>query len=138
MFLLAKKFDAATKMAGLALSRIPPQQTARRLEVEHLQAKILSTAAQETKFPFSKLPVELVSLIFTSALMGDAAFPINAGRVCRDWRKFIVPRPEYWQTLILSGKSPVKKLGVWIERSKGQIVVLQIREEVSYIQLHDL
>jgi len=116
----------------------------RRGEVEALREKIEEEKTEDgvnsppNKFPFFQLPLELVCEIFSFAIEANPVFPFIAASVSKDWRAFTLSKPEYWQCLVLSKKSPQRKVPIWIERCKGRITDLRIREDIGTLQLDDV
>ena len=130
-------------MVRLALERVPMHYPARRMELEALQRTIIQGRDAETlrkseKTPhFSKLPVELMSEVFLFTTEADSAFPASACLVCSHWRTIALSMPILWQRVTLSHMAPVKKLALWLERSKNRIRYLRIRNTISKLQLSD-
>ena len=130
-------------MIHLALERVPTQYHVRRKELEALQRTILEgrdadTVWKSQKTPFfSKLPVELISEVFLFAMEADSAFPALACLVCSHWRTISLSMPILWQIVTLSYMAPVKKLTLWLERSKNRITGLRIRNTINRVQLYE-
>ncbi|KAH0586239.1 hypothetical protein H2248_007491 [Termitomyces sp. 'cryptogamus'] len=137
LFFLASKFDASLSMADLAFSRIKQSSTKRRDEILKLRDDILRAQFAEAerqrlmRNQFEKLPVELLSEVFRYALFDDTAALIRVLRVCSYWRNVAWTTPALWDTLILTPKFPVRKLSLWLNRSKGMIRELHIRADVA-------
>ena len=123
-------------MIGLALERVKPGDTKRRLELETLRSDIESLQAShaekqrlrasETFNHFGRLPVEIASMIFCNVVEFDHTQVISLSHVCRDWRRVVVEMPALWSHLFLSHRKPVAKAKLWRERSKGKIKVLTV------------
>ena len=115
--------------------------SARRLELEELQRKI--SEAKRThdivtpNLHLPGLPVELITEVFFLSTEMDPTFPTVACCVSSRWRSIALSTPSLWQSVILSHRNPVKKLMLWTKRSKYRITSLQIRDTISWLQLHD-
>ncbi|KAF8073746.1 hypothetical protein FPV67DRAFT_1479108 [Lyophyllum atratum] len=136
LFLLAHRFDASLKMANMALERVKSTNMARRSEISKLRDEILEAQQAEEKRKraaqnqFEKLPIELVVEIFRLAISSNEEL-IDILRVCRYWRNVAWHAPSLWETLVLTPKSPARKLLLWTKRSKGRIRELEIRAGVA-------
>lgn len=119
------------KMAQYALDRLPSdtKNASRRTTLLELQSAV--THAQEEAIRastnyISKLPVELLSLIF-QYVSDTPAYPARLTHVCTHWRSVALAMPSLWHTLYLS-KTPAAKAAAkakaWIERSRGNITSL--------------
>ncbi|KAG5652896.1 hypothetical protein H0H81_003260 [Sphagnurus paluster] len=136
LFLLARKFDASLKMATIAMDRVQPAHNSRRIEIARLRDEIL--AAQEaderlkraTQNQSEKLPLELLSEIFHLVILSNPSRLIGLIHVCPYWRNVAWHTPSLWQTLVLTTKSPARKLSLWLKRSKGYIRELYLRAGV--------
>ncbi|KAG6915151.1 hypothetical protein DXG01_013046 [Tephrocybe rancida] len=137
LFLLASKFDAALTMADAALTRIKLPNTKRRDEISKLRDEILGAQEAEvkrvrlTQNQTSKLPVELLNEVMSYVVWDDAPALIRFLRVCGFWRNVALTTPVLWDTLILTTKSPMRKLSLWIKQSKCRIRELHIREDAA-------
>ncbi|GLB38382.1 putative CSL zinc finger [Lyophyllum shimeji] len=137
LFFLARRYDAALKMANMALERVKPTNTTRRAEILRLKNQILEARRaeeQRTKAAqnqIEKLPVELLGEIFRMVISSDVAELIGILRVCRYWRNVAWHAPLLWETLILTPKSPARKLSLWLKQSNGRIRELDIRAGVA-------
>ncbi|KAF8518371.1 hypothetical protein BU17DRAFT_48792 [Hysterangium stoloniferum] len=130
------KYSAARDMIHYALERVSEDVPARYRELKVLQHTIASAISQSeemklakkspAKFPFFKLPVELVYQVFDHVIPSDKLFPATACLVSSHWRVFTLSRPEYWCYLVLSRRHPVRKMTRWLERSRNKITELRI------------
>ncbi|KAF5382745.1 hypothetical protein D9615_002900 [Tricholomella constricta] len=137
LFLLARKFDAALKMANMALDRVKPANAARRVDITNLRDDIHEAQRAEgrrkraSQNQFEKLPVELLGEVFRLVIWSDVAELIGLLRVCRHWRNVAWHTPSLWETLVLTSKSPARKLSLWIKQSKGRIRELHVKAGVA-------
>ncbi|KAG5648349.1 hypothetical protein DXG03_004921 [Asterophora parasitica] len=133
LFLLARKFDASWKMSNMAFDRVKPENKARRDEITKLRDQAFEAQQAEerrirlSQNQFEKLPVELLGEIFHRVMWDDVAALIGLLRVCRYWRNVAMRTPSLWEILVLTSKSPARKLSVWLKQSNGQIRELHAR-----------
>lgn len=138
-----EKYEIALEMIRLALDRVNRQDATHRMELEEMKQVIVEArdarAALESreKPHFSKLPVELISEIFSFATKMDIAVPLLVSHVCLRWRSIVLSMPAIWQSVVLSNVRPVRKIELWLERSKNHIFDLKICADISKIQLRD-
>ncbi|KAI0361397.1 hypothetical protein OH77DRAFT_1468961 [Trametes cingulata] len=134
LFMQAHKYDAASRMADLALERIPSDQARRRDEMIALQGEILAArdaavkAASRKAYHFGKLPVEIATTMFSMILQGDHAYVVTLAQVCRNWRATVLDSPAFWRTLVLGGHHPKRKVKVWRERAQDRFHELAFLE----------
>ncbi|KAG6857161.1 hypothetical protein H0H87_008731 [Tephrocybe sp. NHM501043] len=137
LFLVASKFDAALSMVDAAISRLKVSNTKRCDELIKLKNDILQQRKAETKRlrltqnQTSKLPVELLSEVFRYVVLDDLAALICLLRVSGTWRNVVLTTPSLWETLILTTRSPARKLTLWLKQSKCRIHALHIRASVT-------
>ncbi|KAI0652059.1 hypothetical protein C8Q79DRAFT_898157 [Trametes meyenii] len=136
LFLQARKYDAASRMAELALARVPSDQGSRREEIVALQSEINAAQATAQKltsqraYHFGKLPVEIATNIFTMILEEDPAYVITLAQVCKNWRTFVLETPSFWRTLVLGRRRSDHKLKLWRGRARDRIHELALLEDV--------
>ncbi|KAI0375212.1 hypothetical protein BV20DRAFT_960306 [Pilatotrama ljubarskyi] len=134
LFLQARKYDAAGRMADLALERIPSDQTRRRDEITVLQDEIVGAqrvaakAASRKAYHFGKLPVEIATAMFSMVLEQDHAYVVTLAQVCKNWRATILETPAFWRILVLGGHHPKRKVKVWRDRAKDRFHELAFLE----------
>ncbi|TFY55814.1 hypothetical protein EVJ58_g8012 [Rhodofomes roseus] len=137
LFFKIRKYDNALHMLKLALERVGADDRKRRGELEALRSQILDAVDEQrervsrTSYHFGKLPLELASDIFASALAEDHARVVVLAQVCKNWRLTITNTPRLWNDVVLSKQNPVKKAKVWRTRSRGRIVHLTLRESLK-------
>jgi F-box/TPR repeat protein Pof3 len=143
LFLLQEKYDIALEMIRLALDRVKPEDVGHRSELEGMQqaisdARDARTALEAQSRPHVvKLPVELISEVFILATEMDIAVPICVSLVCSHWRSIALSMPALWRRIAISNVLPVRKMELWLERSKNRIAGLRIREDISRLQLQE-
>lgn len=128
-----KKYDAADQLVQLGLAALPP---AKRTALEALRERICATKYSSRPSPFTRLPVEIVLQIFNDIVEHDEFFPIVLSHVSSQWRAFVLSKPFYWRSLVLSNKDPVNKTEKWIKRSQHCIRRLVLRRNISSKQLN--
>jgi F-box/TPR repeat protein Pof3 len=141
LFLKLQKLDNALKMVDFAIEHVKEDDTKRKEELSALKQQILQIfeMAQRhksrTAYHFGKLPVEIACEIFSLVVVDNPAAPVVLSHVCQHWRSVTTKRPSFWSTLILTGRSPVKKIKVWKNRSKAKITELWFREGVGAYEI---
>jgi hypothetical protein len=138
ILLKARRPEAAITMIEYANTRIPPDDSKRRSELEGLKAEALhlhqqhatsSLARPSTGHPI-RLPFELWAEIFRWVVLPDHTKVLVLSSVCRQWRGIAFDTAALWDTLVLTRRHPVAKIQTWINRSKGIIRKLQVTEAV--------
>ncbi|VDC00670.1 unnamed protein product [Peniophora sp. CBMAI 1063] len=131
LFQQLEKYEHAMKMSQYALDRLPSdaKNASRRTTLLELQSAV-TEAQEEAKRAstnhISKLPVELLSLVF-QYVSNTPAYPARLTHVCTHWRSVALTTPSLWHTLHLSKPPAVRaaaKAKAWIERSRGNITSL--------------
>ncbi|KAI8990474.1 hypothetical protein BD414DRAFT_577234 [Trametes punicea] len=144
LFLQARKYDAASRMAELALERLPAEQLRRREELVTLQSEIESAReamrklASQRAYHFGKLPVEIAMNVFSIVLEQDHAFVVVLAQVCKNWRTAILNAPVFWGVLALGGHRPKRKVKLWRERARDRFRELAILKTFTdYLPVFD-
>ncbi|KAI0830522.1 hypothetical protein BC628DRAFT_1312537 [Trametes gibbosa] len=137
LFLQARKYEAAARMAELALERIPSDLRQKRDEMIALRDGVAATQAALAKlasqraYHFGNLPLEIASTIFAMVLEDNHAHVIILAQVCKNWRAAIIGTPAFWGILVLGKRHPKRKLKVWLERSRNRIRELAVLEDLE-------
>ncbi|KLO10490.1 hypothetical protein SCHPADRAFT_856547 [Schizopora paradoxa] len=135
IFLKLKKPDSSLKMVDLALERMPtdPNGQTRRAEMEQTRSDAQKLARKLHKRSyFDFLPVEILHTIFNSLASLSTYEAIRQGAVCRRWRDILCGMPSLWNALVLKPKTPQKKIEVWMQRSRGALKSLSVREGFAF------
>ncbi|ESK90443.1 f-box domain protein [Moniliophthora roreri MCA 2997] len=127
LFLQIRRFDEARRMLDIALTKIPSDDQQNRATLASLGDEIRE-ARRRFSCHLAALPVELLAELFQYLVDKDAVSILMICRVCRHWRNIALNTSSLWQTLVLTNKSPIRKCRTWIERSKGNILELQLRK----------
>ena len=144
LFQSIKKFDRALMMVKLAIERVKPTDTKRRVDLEQLRDEIQAAdaafaekqrqRASRSFYHFGKLPVEIAATIFTYVVEADHTKVITLSHVCREWRYVVTGTPSLWGHLVLcSSKRAEHKARLWVSRSKGKLKALTIRRGVQLL-----
>jgi hypothetical protein len=141
LFMKTHKFDAALRMADLALIHIKPEDTKRREKLSKLKIEIIDyqevTVEHERKMAnhMLKLPVEIYNEVFQYVLGEGYAQIITLLHICSHWRQVVWNSPGLWHTLVLSKRRADKKAELWLERSKGHIRELHVLSDYTSKEL---
>ncbi|KAJ2919143.1 hypothetical protein MD484_g1202, partial [Candolleomyces efflorescens] len=130
LFLLVKKYDAATKMVDVALKKVAEDDSKRLQDLTTLKNDIAvawDEYIRRTTNQWTRLPVELFNAIALSLVEEKPNQVIPLSLVCKDWRNVVGDNPRLWGFLVLGRIRPHLKAKHWIERSKGDIHTLQVR-----------
>ncbi|KAF4617322.1 hypothetical protein D9613_006132 [Agrocybe pediades] len=134
LFLQIKKTDASLTMVSMALERLKEAEAERRAslltlkeEIEKSQEKREMLRRRFTDHTV-KLPIELFAEIARMLSQEDHTTVIPLSQVSKTWRDVILGLPYLWDVLLLTRRRPRQKTKLWLERSKGKIRELSIRE----------
>ncbi|RDB18023.1 F-box/TPR repeat protein pof3 [Hypsizygus marmoreus] len=137
LFLLARKLDASLTMVNMALDRIGPSNTIRHVELSKLRDEVtvaqraLEQAKRASQNHSVVLPVELLVEVLHMVIQDTPAELVTVLHVCRHWRNVIWHTPSLWRNLVLTHRSPIRKLSLWTERSKGRVLELHVRRSTN-------
>ncbi|KAH9944206.1 uncharacterized protein BXZ73DRAFT_87153 [Epithele typhae] len=136
LFFQLRKLPASMRMVDLALERMSPDKNTQRAAMAELRSKIQSALDEDAlqasrlisqqAYHFGNLPMEIAHTIFAVLLDDDHAYVVRLAQVCKQWRATILGAPACWRTLVLSERSPKRKLNLWKERSRDHIQHLHI------------
>lgn len=119
-----RRYNDALRFIDMATERAGNEQVQKDL------ATLRRTISQGATH-VSQLPVELLTEIFTLVLNDDDTRTITLSHVSMHWRSVVQQSSNLWSTLILSKRSPVAKTRLWIQRSRGRIRTLSLRESLQ-------
>lgn len=128
MFLEINKPESSLKMIALASERLPPSDTRRHDELEDLKRR--ATKALEPP-PIFKLPVEILNEIVKLVFGESNPKMLILTLVCKHWRYALHNSPEFWRQLTITPRTKQKKVKTWLERSRGVIFELNIKDYVD-------
>ena len=144
IFSSLNKHASAIKTVDLGLNRLRGDDSRRRAQLLELREKsVQAQAAAErqrqlylakTAYHVGKLPTEILAEIFAILVDTDHCQAIMLSHVCNHWRSIILATPSLWCTLVLSNKRPVRKIKVWLERSKSRITTLTVHRSLSPLE----
>ncbi|KAF8895464.1 hypothetical protein BD779DRAFT_1668736 [Infundibulicybe gibba] len=112
LFRNLNRYDASIKMAGLALTKIKPDDTKRHDEMKLLQETL--TVAQRdaeahwkrTQCYCKKLPMEMFGEIFSLVVALDSTQLLTILHVCASWRNMLGAAPNSGRSLSLPLGAP--------------------------------
>ncbi|KAJ7147052.1 hypothetical protein C8R43DRAFT_538718 [Mycena crocata] len=130
LFLAVRKFDEASTMADMALSRIEPSDFMRRKKLCELKEEVYEHRRRQI-YHFGKLPVEIITAIFEMVVGPDWSQVLTIWQVSKHWHSIALNTPNLWSILILTNRHPARHAQRWIERSKGRIRELSLRSTLS-------
>ncbi|CAG8780761.1 9315_t:CDS:1 [Acaulospora colombiana] len=81
---------------------------------------------KEKQCNVTKLPFELLALIFEELVHTHFISPTKISLVCRQWRSIILDMPGLWNTLRLDGKRAEWRTKWWMKHSQGRITNLVV------------
>lgn len=125
LFLRMGKPQASLKMTTEALQRTSDIKRCQDLEACRSEAQQLITLRT---CHIEKLPVELTTSIFVLLHSKDALSIFALSLVCRKWRDILRDMPSVWRSLVLSPKTVIKKADVWLERARGTLRSLVLKD----------
>ena len=124
-------------MVKMALDRLKDHENERRASLMDLEAEVrlaqqaLERHRSRTIDHVGKLPIELFGEVARIVVEDDQSALVTLLHVCRHWRAVVESSPQLWRTLVLTWRKPKQKAKLWIERSKGHLHELIIRETVD-------
>ncbi|KAF5369510.1 hypothetical protein D9758_002776 [Tetrapyrgos nigripes] len=80
----------------------------------------------------ARLPVELLTEIFTWLVYDDHVNVFLLCGICQHWRSVTLNNPALWRTLVVWRKCPIRKGFSWLERSQRRIHELRLRKPLRY------
>ncbi|KAG8816344.1 hypothetical protein FRC18_001050 [Serendipita sp. 400] len=128
-----KEYSRAVNIAKTGLSRIEEPKGRARLETvleSALAAQTNDEPHQElSECYISKLPHELLALIFEELVETGQMSPVRMCHVCRQWRQVMISMTKMWSRLVLypDWKKNKAKTSTWMERSRGRLAELQVK-----------
>ena len=118
-------------MVSMALDRLGEESTERRETLLSLQADIRNAQKQtesRRSDQFRKLPVEIFGEIAGMVIQQDPTLLLPLSHVSKQWRYVVRNHSALWSVLVLSRRRPKEKATYWVERSKGAIKELRVRQ----------
>lgn len=128
LFLQINRPKSSLKMIQLASERLQPTDTKRHAELAELESRAMESLKPP---PIFNLPVELLNEICKLAYGESNPKMLTLTLVCKHWRDIILNSPEFWRHLIITKRTKKKKVKTWLERSRGVIFNLEIREDLA-------
>ncbi|PVF94627.1 hypothetical protein CPB86DRAFT_712788 [Serendipita vermifera] len=126
------KHERAVALAKNALDRVKPDNTKAFNTMQNLlDAALLAQhkheqLLKEKQCNVTKLPFELLALIFEQLVHIHLISPTKISLVCRQWRSIILDMPGLWNTLRLNGKKAEWRTNFWMKHSQGRIANLVV------------
>jgi hypothetical protein len=114
-------------LAQKALDRVKPDNTKALATMQNLlDAALLAQhkheqALKEKQCNVTKLPFELLAIIFEELVHTYWISPTKICLVCRQWRSIILGMSGLWNTLRLDGKKAEWRTNFWMKHSQGRI-----------------
>jgi len=143
LFHALHKYEAAVKMVDFALERIKVDDIQRRQELDTLKSQVIDAlrAAEErrrahivkTAYHMGKLPVEILSEIFSLVVAADHVEVHKLSHVCKHWHGMVIGTPLLWSTLVVSKNRPVRKIKLWMQRAQTRISVLSFHQDIPEV-----
>lgn len=132
-------------MADVALERIKPTDETRRdamlrlkLDIQQAQEELIDNARPVRSIV--RLPVELLCVTFSLALLNNPAFPVVASHVCKYWREVALGFTPFWSRLTFPQRRLPEKVAMWKERTRDNITCICVPKQISamdYTQLRE-
>jgi len=125
-------------MVNMALERIRADDTKRHVELSKLKEDVLEAQGnigeqrRRVQYHFGKLPIEIFTEILRLLVTEDQARLLILLHVSQRWRGTIWHTPALWDTLVITHRSPARKVALWINRSDGRIHELRVRAGVFH------
>ncbi|WRT64196.1 uncharacterized protein IL334_001125 [Kwoniella shivajii] len=106
------------------------QRRAAQSQVERNRIEAARIVAKKAKINFiNRLSPDVLINIAEAGLIDDPGFVVKMAGVCRNWRNILLNTGSLWSTLILGKKRVVERAKFYLERNKGNIKELIVKEE---------
>ena len=131
LFLKCNRIDASMTMVSMALDRLDEENTERRETLLTLQADIQDAQKQaesRRSDQFRKVPIEIFGVIARMVIQQDPTLLLSLSHVSKQWRYVVQNYSALWSVLVLGRRRPKEKATFWVERSKGAIKELHVRQ----------
>ena len=115
-------------------TRVMQRQRETEREIEEIQSKV-RTLEQENGYaasllaPIRRLPIEMLSEIFTVAIMVHGCSSLRLIRVCRSWRWVLMTMPRIWSTIKVRTWTRTDFIKFLLERTRRVTLDIEIDTE---------
>jgi len=129
---LLNQNDRALAMANAALQRVKPTDIRRKEEIQALQeATMVAKLRHEENLRaqichITKLPFELLALVFQEAVLDMGVHPFHLAHVCGLWRRVVTDMPALWSTLTIRNVPKVQKTLRWLQLAQHKLSSLYL------------
>jgi F-box/TPR repeat protein Pof3 len=133
------KHDKAVALAQKGVAHVKPNDPKSSTMQAVLEAALLAQHDHEQELKakechITKLPVELLTLIFEDVVLRHRRSPAALAHVCHLWRDLALNMSSLWYRLVLDdkGNKQEARTAFWLRHSRGRIRQLRVTTEKKF------